>query len=119
MSIDLGDAKSELREIEAEADAAAVQQVRSHFGNLLYKISHLQVAAMLQRPDQLEKLDVFRARAVRKRAAIDAMLKSAVQSQLEGVRSGIQQLAQATQDVHAIGEKCVFLAETDKELFFL
>lgn len=33
------------------------------------------------------------------------MLKSAVQSQLEGVRSGIQQLDQAAKDVAAIGQK--------------
>jgi hypothetical protein len=41
----------DLKAIEAEANAAALKQV----------------AAMLQRPDQLEKLDLYKKKAVRKK----------------------------------------------------
>uniref|UniRef100_A0A915EHY8 Exocyst complex component 3 n=1 Tax=Ditylenchus dipsaci TaxID=166011 RepID=A0A915EHY8_9BILA len=61
-----------------------------------------QVAAMFQRPSQLEKLDVLRKRADRKKAAVEAMLRTGVQSQLEGIRAAIGHLQAASDDVKQI-----------------
>ncbi|KAH7696380.1 Proable exocyst complex component Sec6, partial [Aphelenchoides avenae] len=61
-----------------------------------------QVAAMFQRPGQLEKLDVLRKRAERKKAAVEAMLRTGVQSQLEGIRAAIGNLQTASEDVKQI-----------------
>lgn len=75
-----------------------------------------QVAAMFQTPSQLEKLDVLMKRADRKKvfyknyfyfykkfkAAVEAMLRTGVQSQLEGIRGAIAELQSASEDVKQI-----------------
>ncbi|VDD94641.1 unnamed protein product [Enterobius vermicularis] len=72
--------------IEKEAHAAAL----------------VQVAQMFQRPDQLEKLESLQKRADRKKAAVEAMLRTGVQSQLEGIRSAINHLQTTVEDIKAV-----------------
>ncbi|KAI6192027.1 Proable exocyst complex component Sec6 [Aphelenchoides bicaudatus] len=57
------------------------------------------VANLFQRPDQLEKLDFMRKKADGKKAAVEAMLRTGVQSQLEGIRTAINHLHTARDDL--------------------
>ncbi|CAI2325577.1 unnamed protein product [Caenorhabditis sp. 36 PRJEB53466] len=63
-----------------------------------------QVAALLQRPDQLEKLPELKKRADRKKLAVEAMLRTGVQGQLEGIRTAIAHLQTASEDITAIAQ---------------
>ncbi|XP_037086879.1 exocyst complex component 3-like [Pollicipes pollicipes] len=74
-----------------------------------------QVANMLQRPDQLEKVNQYKQRVVRKKNSVEAMLKTAMQSQLDDVKLGLNQLQAALQDIqesrHSLQEIEAALAE--------
>lgn len=67
-----------------------------------YETALEQIASLLQRPDQLEKLPEMRKRADRKMAAVEAMLRTGVQSQLEGIRTAIAHLHTAGEDISSI-----------------
>ena len=50
------------------------------------------VTALLNVPDSLDKLETLRMKEKRKSEALDSQLKSAMQSQLEDIKSGLEQL---------------------------
>ncbi|KAF7283803.1 hypothetical protein GWI33_022843 [Rhynchophorus ferrugineus] len=51
-----------------------------------------KIVNMFNRPGQLEKIDQIKQRFTRKKGSVEALLKSAMQQQLDGVRIGISQL---------------------------
>ncbi|GMR38023.1 hypothetical protein PMAYCL1PPCAC_08218 [Pristionchus mayeri] len=60
------------------------------------------VAKLVQRPDQLDRIGEMKKKSERKKAAVEAMLRTGVQSQLEGIRTAIAQLRSAADDVVAV-----------------
>ena len=62
------------------------------------------VANMLQTPDKLEKVHQMKRNAGRKKASVEAMLKTAMQSQLDGVRTGLGQLQTSLSAIKDIKE---------------
>lgn len=60
------------------------------------------VINMLQRPGQLEKVEQYKRRVTRKKVSVEAMLKTTMQSQLDGVCVGLSQLLIALQEIQDI-----------------
>lgn len=86
----------DLQKLEEEARATATKQVVN----------------MLQRPDQLEKVEQYKRRINRKKASVETMLKTAMQSQLDGVRVGFDQLQSSLQSVYAIKQELLTIGES-------
>ncbi len=86
---DLDISKMDLSQLEAEAKLAAIKDVKN----------------MLQRPGQLEKVDQYKHRVGRKKASLEAMLKTQFQSQLDGVREGLKQLEGSVSEIKEVDEK--------------
>lgn len=57
---------------------------------------------MLKKPGQLEKVEQLKNRISRKKTSTEAMLKTAMQSQLDGVIIGMEQLQDALADIHKV-----------------
>lgn len=55
--------------------------------------------SMLNKPGRLEKVEQLKNSISRKKTSTEAMLKTAMQSQLDGVTIGMQQLEQALEDI--------------------
>ncbi|XP_054156663.1 exocyst complex component 3-like [Oppia nitens] len=70
------------------------------------------VSNMLQRPDQLEKVDQYKKRVVRKMTSVEGMLKTAMQTQLDGVRTGLIHLQTSQQDIDEIKRTLKEVEET-------
>lgn len=86
---DLDISAMDLSQLEAEAKLAAIKDVKN----------------MLQRPGQLEKVDQYKHRVGRKKASLEAMLKTQFQNQLDGVREGLKQLEGSVSEIKEIDEK--------------
>jgi len=76
----------DLQQLEEQARQAALKDIQN----------------MLQRPGQLEKVEQYRHRVARKKASEEALLKTGMQSQLDGVRVGLKQLETCMQDVREV-----------------
>ncbi|XP_014238496.1 exocyst complex component 3 [Trichogramma pretiosum] len=77
-----------LKELEENAKSAATKHVIN----------------MLQRPGQLEKVEQYKHRIGRKKASVETMLKTAMQSQLDGVKVGFDQLQNSLTSIKSIEE---------------
>lgn len=87
----------DLQQLEEEARQAALKDIKN----------------MLQRPGQLEKVDQFLHRVARKKASVEALLKTGMQNQLDGVRVGLKQLETCLQDVKEVRQR---MQEVDRLL---
>ncbi|XP_037941755.1 exocyst complex component 3 [Teleopsis dalmanni] len=87
----------DLKQLEAEARQGAFKDIKN----------------MLQRSGQLEKVDQYCNRVARKKASLDALLKTGMQNQLDGVRVGLKQLEACLQDTREVRNR---MEEVDKLL---
>ncbi|XP_015370960.1 PREDICTED: exocyst complex component 3 [Diuraphis noxia] len=66
---------------------------------------------MLKKSGQLEKVEQLKNRISRKKTSTEAMLKTAMQSQLDGVTIGMEQLKDALDDINKVK---IYLSQTKK-----
>ncbi|XP_001949064.2 exocyst complex component 3 [Acyrthosiphon pisum] len=67
----------------------------------------------LKNPGQLEKVEQLKNRISRKKTSTEAMLKTAMQSQLDGVTIGMEQLKDALDDISKVK---IYLSQTNIHL---
>ncbi|XP_011505380.1 PREDICTED: exocyst complex component 3 [Ceratosolen solmsi marchali] len=75
------------------------------------KTATKHVINMLQRPGHLEKVDQYKRRIGRKKFSVETMLKTAMQSQLDGVQVGFDQLQSSLLSIKLIKEKLDSIGE--------
>ncbi|XP_015094131.1 exocyst complex component 3-like protein isoform X2 [Vicugna pacos] len=61
-------------------------------------------SGIFYRPEQLARLGQYRSREVQRTCSLEARIKSVVQSYLEGVKTGVRQLAQALEAMQGVRE---------------
>lgn len=91
-------------------------QTKSELDSIEYEglqSAEKQVAMMLQRPDQLQKLDQYKKRTERKKASVEGMLKSVVQSLADGLRNGLNYLNVCSTEIKEVKKD---LKEVDENL---
>lgn len=69
------------------------------------------VVNMLQRPGQLEKVEQYKRRVERKKVSVETMLKTAMQSQLDGVKVGFDQLQVSLSSIKSIKDDLVSIGK--------
>lgn len=74
------------------------------------------VVNMFQKPGQLEKIEQYKRRIARKSLSTEAMLKTSMQSQLDCVIAGMNQLETALKDIVIIKENFKNIQEAFAEL---
>lgn len=79
-------ASNDLKEKEKEAKEEAIKMIQNY----------------LNRPDQLEQTEHLKKYITRQKGSVEAMLKSAFQSQLDGVKTGLNQLNCALKDIREV-----------------
>ena len=90
------DAMSDLQKLEEEAKATGTKHVIN----------------MLQRPGQLEKVEQYKRRIMRKKASVETMLKTAMQSELDGVKVGFNQLQSSLQIIRSVKEELDLIGQS-------
>ncbi|XP_046736896.1 exocyst complex component 3 [Diprion similis] len=96
MTNENGEKMLDLRKSEEEAKATATKHIIN----------------MLQRPGQLEKVEQYKRRISRKKASIETKLKTAMQSQLDGVRVGFNQLQESLESIALIKQELDLIGES-------
>ena len=71
------------------------------------------IQAKLEKPESLEKLDQLRTAAGQRKRTLDEQLRTAVQSQLESIKSGIDQLQISLQSMKTVEQT---MREADEKL---
>lgn len=66
----------ELEQLREEAKLSALEEIKM----------------LLVRPGHMERIDRYKKRTIRKKASLEAQLKTSMQNQLEGIRVGDKQL---------------------------
>lgn len=79
----------ELQELDSEAKLGAIKDIKN----------------MLPRPGQLEKVDLYKQREGRKKASLEAQLKTAMQNQLDDDGLGQRQLENSMAEIKIIDAK--------------
>ncbi|KAL5473991.1 hypothetical protein EMCRGX_G028561 [Ephydatia muelleri] len=63
------------------------------------------VANQLSKPESLEKLEQFKRKIARKKGTVESQLRNTIQTQLDGVHSGLAKLKESEAVIHEIRDK--------------